>query len=97
MARRLGSSSKGKKSKEKETNWVTLASVLESKKGNIYFKGEEYFGDLLFRDKEGNVFKINMAGIFDPHENAPDFVQNVIRVNLEDSESAEPVELEELE
>lgn len=104
MARRLGNSRKktskkkgrSKKNREEESNWVTLAQVLENDDGSLYFKGEDYYGDLLFRDSDGNLYKINNASIFDPLDNAPDFVQNVIRVNLE-GKSVEPVDTEDLD
>jgi hypothetical protein len=82
---------KGSRSKsEGEKKWQNIASIKESKKGNQYFAGEDYNdAALLFMDSDGNIYKINQGGLFDPHEKAPDFILKNLVVDLNDAEAAE--------
>jgi len=82
----LKRNSKKKKSSKStgESTWVTIASILESKKGNNYFNVEDYYGDLYFLDNETKkTYRVKSAALMEPLDSAPDFVKQVIRLNLE--------------
>lgn len=81
---------KGKKGGKKDSEWRKLLSMNESERGGHYLSVDDYYGDLLFRDKEtGNLYKINLIGLFDPNEKAPDFVVYNGSINLKNEKHAE--------
>lgn len=82
----LGGKSKGKKDSE----WRKILSMNESEKGGHYLSVDDYYGDLLFRDKEtGDLYKVNLIGLFDPNDKAPDFVVYNGSVNLKNEKHVE--------
>lgn len=84
--------SKGKK----ESQWVSVASLIEgeTKDDNDYIrvsqdykpkKGKAFTapGRLLYEDFDtGNVYELSTLSMFEPHENAPDFISDNLAINL---------------
>ena len=84
----------GKSSDKKPSTWRKLGSVWENKgeNGKFYsFTGDDYYGDLIFRDKESGVFyKVLGATLFDPKEGAPDNLIFNLSVDVSKTEGKYP-------
>lgn len=101
MARRdkkksKGSKGKKKKGKKKESKWVNLGSLNESENytdengdPTLYFKASDYKGKLMWYDETSEkYYEVITAALFDPHEDAPDFVKHTIAVNIKNEKCA---------
>lgn len=87
---------KGKSKSQGDKKWQNIASIRQSesktnpKEKYQNFQGEDYNDcALLFMDSDGNIYKINKGSLFDPHENAPDFILKNLVVDLNNPEAAE--------
>lgn len=100
----MGLTKRNEKSKPK-SNWTNVLNVVlnETQEGKEYLavtanrpyvtsSGQHAGGDLFYKDKAtGQIYKVNKLSIFDPHPNAPDFIQQTISLNLDNEKAATPV------
>lgn len=100
MALRGKKKTSKKKTAKKKAQWVTLGDLAESDRyedddGNamLYFKASDYKGKLLWFDEENErYYEIKSASVFEPHEDAPDFLVKRIAVNLKNDKCATVLE-----
>lgn len=85
-----------------KAEWVTVGSILERSQkdgGGLYFKATDLSKvnkgrrlELLVEDVDtGEQFKVNFANIYEPHENAPDYVAYNLVLNLSNEGAVEPL------
>ena len=96
---------KKKKSKKQDSRWASIASLIEgeTKDDNDYIKvardykpkkGKEFKapGRLIYHDFESDqFFELSTISLFEPHENAPDYITDNLCINLANEKQCEDI------
>ena len=83
---------KKKKTTKQKGNWKSIASICSSDKFDGFYLKVRQDADaaLLLLDKEtGQYYNIKSMSIFEPHKNAPDFVEGSVAINLNNEHQVE--------